>query len=77
MLTTVKVNPKGQITIPAHIRKQLHLDNGDELELLVQDERLILARQETHIEDAFGLCKAHITVSLDDMEQAIQTRGSR
>ena len=68
MRHTVTLSQKGQITVPAHIRRQLHLESGSELEVQIQDDRLILARQESTIESAFGICKADVTVSLEDME---------
>lgn len=77
MKQTVTVNPKGQITIPAQIRKQLHLENGIELEVRILDDRVILARQKSTIESAFGILKADTTASLEDMERAIHTRGSQ
>ena len=77
MRQTVTLNPKGQITIPANIRKQLHLENGSEPEVRIQDDKVILARQESSIESALGICKAETTVSLEDMEHVIRKRGSQ
>lgn len=77
MRQTVTLNPKGQITIPAHIRRQLHLENGMQLEVDIEEDRLILARQKSTIESAFGILKADTTASLEDMERAIRIRGSQ
>lgn len=75
-MSTIKLNSKGQITLPRHIRKQLHLRGGDEIELMLQDESLIITRKEPDIEAAFGLCQAKVSVSLEQMEQAIRKRGT-
>ncbi len=34
VMVTVKLNPQGQFTIPAILRKQLHWNNGEEMNLL-------------------------------------------
>ncbi len=75
-MVTVKLNPKGQIAIPADIRKQLHLRNGEEMNLLLQEERLIISRKEDSIEAAFGLCKANVSVSLEQMEKTIREKAT-
>ncbi len=75
-MVTVKLNPKGQITIPADIRKQLHLRNGEEMNLLLQEERLIISRKEDSIEAAFGFCKANVSVSLEQMEKTIREKAT-
>ncbi len=71
-MSRVKLNSKGQITIPRSIRKQLDLHRGDEIELMLHDGRLIMRRKEADIMAAFGLCKAKVSVSLEEMEQAIR-----
>lgn len=38
----VKVKAKGQVTIPAEFRDQLHLDEGDFLDAVVQNNEIIL-----------------------------------
>lgn len=39
---TTYVRSKGQITIPADIRRQAHLDEGDPLEVVVVEEGILL-----------------------------------
>ena len=72
---TVTMNPDGQITIPAPLRDQLHLQNGDALTVLLQDDHLVLRRPSGKIEAAFGMCKASGSASLSEMERAIKTRA--
>jgi len=42
MIDNAKVLPKGQITIPKDIRKQLNINVGDRLTLVCENDRLIL-----------------------------------
>jgi AbrB family looped-hinge helix DNA binding protein len=42
MIDNAKVLPKGQITIPKDIREQLHINVGDRLTLICQNDRLVL-----------------------------------
>jgi antitoxin PrlF len=77
-MTTATVSSKGQITIPAIVRRALHVDTGDRVEFVqVEPGRfeLIAATQSiTSLKGMFG--KAHKTVSIDDMNRAIEARGS-
>ena len=41
-----KVKPKGQVTIPAEIRERLALEEGDPLEVTVEDGRIVLTPKE-------------------------------
>ena len=43
MLETAKVMPKGQVTIPADIRKQLGVSSGDKVVFVSDGERVIVA----------------------------------
>jgi AbrB family looped-hinge helix DNA binding protein len=43
-MTTV-LSQKGQIVLPAPIRRQLHLQPGDDLEIAVEDEDTITLRR--------------------------------
>ena len=76
MMVTTKVNLKGQITIPRQIRQELGLRAGDEIELVIQNQALVLTPKEHRIEAAFGLYAAKHSVSLDEMEDAIRKRGA-
>jgi AbrB family looped-hinge helix DNA binding protein len=74
MLTST-VTVKGQVTIPVEIRRRLHLQAGDQVAFIIDDDRIALERRERRIEVAFGLLKAERSVSLEEMEQAIRTRS--
>jgi len=71
------ITSKGQVTIPAALRKRLGLKEGDRVEFLEEDGRVTVRRVENNVESAFGLVKARRTVSLEAMEAAIRARGAR
>ena len=43
-MTTV-LSKKGQIVLPGPIRQQLHLEAGDDFEILIEDEETITLRR--------------------------------
>ena len=66
---------KGQVTIPAEVRKRLGLHPGDHVGFIVDGGGVRLVRKESRIEAAFGICKTKTSLSLDDMEQIIRHRA--
>ncbi len=77
-MTTATVTSKGQITIPADVRQSLHVDAGDRVEFveLEPGQYLLIAanRSVTELKGMFG--KASKVVSIDEMNQAIASRGA-
>ncbi len=77
-MTTATVTSKGQITIPADVRQSLHVDAGDRVEFveLEPGQYLLIAanRSVTELKGMFG--KASKVVSIDEMSQAIASRGA-
>lgn len=77
-MTTATVTSKGQITIPADVRQSLHVDAGDRVEFveLEPGQYLFIAanRSVTELKGMFG--KASKVVSIDEMNQAIASRGA-
>ncbi len=69
------ITTKGQITIPAALRKRLGLQQGDEVAFIIENGKVVLMPVEKNIEAAFGLVKASRTVSLEAMEKAIRKRA--
>jgi AbrB family looped-hinge helix DNA binding protein len=43
----MKLNSKGQVTIPAQLRAQHGLHEGDEVDVVEEDGRLVVVRSET------------------------------
>ncbi len=74
-MKTSLVTTKGQVTIPATVRHQLGIHQGDRVGFIYEDGKVIILPVIKNIEAAFGLVSAEQSASLDDMEQAIQSRG--
>lgn len=65
---------KGQVTIPANVRKQLGLRPGDRVGFIVEDGEVCLVRKESRIEAAFGICKVDRSVSVEEMDEIVKQR---
>lgn len=65
---------KGQVTIPANVRKQLGLRPGDRVGFIVEDGEVRLVRKESRIEAAFGICKVDRSVSVEEMDEIVKQR---
>lgn len=76
-MQTSTLTSKGQVTIPANVRRMLGLKPGDQVAFMVEDGRIMLVRGEDRIEAAFGLIKAETSASIEDMERAIRERAGR
>lgn len=74
-MQTSSLTIKGQVTIPAKIRKQLGLNPGDKIGFTIENDHVVLYRKETNIETAFGICHPKISVDLKTMDEAIRKRG--
>jgi AbrB family looped-hinge helix DNA binding protein len=74
-METSVVTRKGQVTIPARLRRQLHLEEGSVVAFVEEDGRLVVRPVETSVDAAFGLVRAERSASADDMERAIRRRG--
>ena len=68
---------KGQVTIPAEVRKHLGLHPGDHVGFIVDGDEVRLVRKEKRIEAAFGICNTETSVSLDDIEQIIKHQAQQ
>ena len=66
---------KGQITIPAEVRRRLGLHPGDQVGFVLEGEEVRLVRKERNIEAAFGICKTDTSVSLEEMDQIMKQRA--
>ena len=76
-MQTTRITTKGQITIPAAIRRKLDLKPGEQMGFSIKDEKIILQAVPSNIEDSFGLVSGKQSVSLADMEQIISKQGSK
>lgn len=70
-MQTSSITSKGQVTIPANIRKSLHLTAGQKVKISCENNIITITPVENDISAAFDLLKATKTVSLAQMEEAI------
>ncbi|MDQ6986888.1 MAG: AbrB/MazE/SpoVT family DNA-binding domain-containing protein [Mariprofundaceae bacterium] len=75
-MKTSLVTTKGQVTIPASVRHQLGIHQGDRVGFVYENGKVVILPVIKDIEAAFGLVSVAQSASLDDMEQAIQSRGN-
>jgi len=54
---TGTITQRGQVTLPAEIRRLLKVEPRDQVEFLVEDGRVTLARPEFTLETVFGSVK--------------------
>ena len=78
MMTTATISSKGQITIPADVRKALHVESGDRVEFVEVEpgryEFVAATRSVTELKGMFG--KAERVVSIEEMNTAIAAKGA-
>jgi antitoxin PrlF len=74
---TSTLTTKGQVTIPADVRRRLGLHPGDHVAFIVEGDEVRLVRREHRVEAAFGICKAKVSVTDEDIEQAIRSRAGQ
>ena len=69
---TTTITADGHMTIPTEIRHQLGILSGGSIDLEIHQGTLILKPVMTDIRAAFGLLKAKHSVSLTEMDKAIE-----
>ena len=74
-METSTITRKGQVTIPARLRRRLNLEQGTLVAFSEEGDHLILRPVESDVEASFGLIQASRSVSLEEMEAAIRRRG--
>ena len=77
-MSTATLTSKGQITIPADVRRELNVEAGDRVEFVQVEpgryELVAATRSVRELKGMFG--KAARRVSVDEMNQAIAKRGA-
>jgi AbrB family looped-hinge helix DNA binding protein len=76
-MRTSTLTSKGQVTIPIEVRRRLGLQPGDHVGFVLRDGEVHLVRQESRIEAAFGLCKADVSLTTEEMDDVIRQRAGR
>ncbi|MBU1358652.1 MAG: AbrB/MazE/SpoVT family DNA-binding domain-containing protein [Gammaproteobacteria bacterium] len=76
-MSTATVTSKGQITIPAEVRRSLEVDTGDRIEFIqIEPGRFELIAATHSVKALKGMFKAKKSVSVDEMNRAIAKRGA-
>jgi antitoxin PrlF len=76
-MQTATLTNKGQVTIPADVRKRLGLHPGDRIAFVIEHDAVRLLREENRVEAAFGICKPTKSLSLEQMEHVIKDRAGQ
>lgn len=77
-MSTATLTSKGQITIPAEVRRVLNVQTGDRVEFVqIEPGRFELVAATRSVRELKGLFgKATRTVSIEEMNQTIAERGA-
>lgn len=76
-MTQATVTTKGQITIPAVVRAKLKIDAGDKVEFVeVSEGKYEVMAVTREVSTLKGLFKTNKTVSIDEMNNAIEKSAS-
>lgn len=76
-MKTSSITVKGQVTIPADLRREFGLKPGDQVEFTRKGGKILIQRKENRVEAAFGMIKVIKGATLEDMEKAIAEGWSR
>ena len=78
-MSTATLTSKGQITIPAEVRRVLNVDAGDRVEFVqVEPGRFEIVAATRSVRELKGLFgKPARTVSIDEMNRVIAEQGAR
>lgn len=74
-MTTATLTSKGKITIPAVVRKNLHVGPGDRIEFVrLSDGRYEIFAAVRDVVEIKGMIKTNKVISLEQMEKAIKPK---
>lgn len=77
-MTAATITSKGQITIPAPVRSDLHVGPGDRLEFVkLSDGRYEIVAATQDVSRIKGMIKVTNTVSIEEMESAIRKKAGQ
>lgn len=76
-MQTSSVTRKGQVTIPAPVRKKLGLRQGDRVAFVDEDDKVVLMPVQNDVRAAFGLVSTRRSASLEQMRAAVRKRAGR
>ena len=78
MLTTVRVQEKGQVTIPRDIRKKLNLKKGDLVTFVVSNEGVVIKSLDLAVNDLLEMVRKKLEprgISLENLLKYSQEDG--
>lgn len=78
-MASATLTSKGQVTIPKGVREALHLEPGDRLDFIIQDDGRLLVRPATlKVAELKGILyrEGGRLVSIEEMRAAIMKRAS-
>jgi AbrB family looped-hinge helix DNA binding protein len=77
-MASATVTSKGQITIPAPVRKALHIHTGDRLDFVpVGDGKFEVMAATNDVTKLKGMFKTKKKVSVEDMNKAIKSKAGQ
>jgi AbrB family looped-hinge helix DNA binding protein len=68
---TPTITSKGQVTIPAKLRRLLDLHPGDALVFEVVDHKIVISKRKNDITAAFGMYRVNKKVTLSNIQKII------
>ena len=68
-IRVVKVKQKGQITLPADLRRKYHLDEGSKVVIEDRDGVMVLSRPEDVVDPTAGIFKEYAYARNPDVEE--------
>jgi antitoxin PrlF len=77
-MPSAKVTSKGQITIPAELRRELNLKPGDHINFAkIGERRFVMVAKNRSLKDLAGMFgKFPRTVSIEEMNEAVARGGA-
>ena len=75
-MLTSNLTQKGQVTLPAKIRKELSLKTGDKIAFSLEGNRIIAVPVSDDISSIFGVIKSDKSVSVEKMDAVIAEAAS-
>jgi AbrB family looped-hinge helix DNA binding protein len=82
-MKTIKVEKNYQLVIPEEIRKEISIEAGDEIEMIVNEKKevIICKVKKGAVEDSFGIWAKeknsidYVNVIRDEAEQRLREKG--
>ena len=75
-MLTSSLTQKGQVTLPAKIRKALNIKTGDKISFTLENNRIIAIPVSDDVSSLFGSVKSNKSVSIAKMDDFIAEAAS-